>query len=248
MRWEDLIIAPDRTHHLHQNLPAYQNRFDEVQKFHFPGLAPVRDASGAYHIDVMGQAAYAERYRHTWGFYEERAAVQTDEGWLHIRVCGSPLSTERYTWCGNFQQGRCPVRSFDQRYFHLRLDGEPAYTERYWYAGDYRDGWTVIQREDGHHSHIDLQGSLLHGKWFLDLDVFHKGYARACDAQGWHHINVKGLPIYSQRFAAVEPFYNGQARVRDLDGSLLVIDEYGEVVVTLWDALRLRNLDFHLLG
>jgi hypothetical protein len=118
------------------------------------------------------------------------------------------------------------------------LDGKAAYPERYRYAGDYHDGWAVVQREDGRHSHVDIDGKLLHGKWFFDLDVFHKGFARACDAEGWHHVDVRGLPLYSQRFAAVEPFYNGQARVKDIDGSLLVIDERGNSLVTLWDASR----------
>lgn len=27
---------------------------------------------------------------------------------------------------------------------------------------------------------------------FADLDVFHKGYARAKDSSGWFHINVRG--------------------------------------------------------
>ncbi len=75
----------------------------------------------------------------------------------------------------------------------------------------------------------------MHGHWFLDLDVFHKGYARARDTAGWHHIDLQGYPIYARRFAAVEPFYNGQARVEDFDGSLLVIDQEGVMVV------RLRN-------
>ncbi len=123
------------------------------------------------------------------------------------------------------------------------MDGKAAYPEHYRYAGDYRDGWAVVQRENGQHSHVDIDGKLLHGKWFLDLDVFHKGYARARDAGGWHHINLKGFPIYSRRFAAVEPFYNGQARVENVDGSLFVIDETGEIVVKLREscpALRME--------
>jgi hypothetical protein len=47
---------------------------------------------------------------------------------------------------------------------------------------------------------------------------------------------VQGLPLYARRFAAVEPFYNGQARVEDVDGSLLVINEAGDVWVILREA------------
>src|SRR5690242_13291069 len=103
--WNELMVAPDGTHHQAHGLPAYKQRFEAVLKFHAPGLAPVRDASGAYHIDPTGQAAYAARYQRTWGFYEERAAVQTSQGWMHIQVPGAPLYAARYAWCGNFQEG-----------------------------------------------------------------------------------------------------------------------------------------------
>ncbi len=39
-----------------------------------------------------------------------------------------------------------------------------------------------------------------------------------------------------------------QARVRDIDGLLLVIDEHGEIRVTLWDALRLCQRHQPLAG
>jgi hypothetical protein len=235
-RWQDFTIAPDQTHHLQDGSPAYEARFQEVLTFHAPGLAPVRDASGAYHIFPTGRAAYPERYLRTFGFYEERAAVQGHDGWFHIQVPGKPLYNERYAWCGNYQGGRCTVRCFEGLYFHLLLDGHIAYAERYRYAGDYRDGIAVVQRQDGLHTHIDLEGRQVHRRWFLDLDVFHKGCARARDAGGWHHIDVQGLPLYARRFAAVEPFYNGQARVEDVDGSLLVINEAGDVWVILREA------------
>jgi hypothetical protein len=176
---------------------------------------------------------YPQRYLRTFGFYQERAAIQAAEGWLHLQVSGQPLYAERYAWCGNFQEGRCPVRRFDGAYIHVRLDGTLAYRATYRYAGDYRDGMAVVQRENGQHTHIDLQGERMHGIWFLDLDVFHKGYARARDEGGWHHIDAQGHALYQRRFAAIEPFYNGQARVEDVDGSLLVINERGEMLVSL---------------
>lgn len=236
-QWKRLTVAPDETHHLMDNQPAYEARFEKVLKFHSPGLAPVRDASGAYHINPSGQTAYSERYIHTFGFYERRAAVQAKDGWFHIRTSGKSLSTERYAWCGNFQGGRCTVRRFDGLYLHLQLNGKPAYQACYRYAGDYRDGIAVVQGENGLHTHINLFGEPMHGHWLLNLDVFHKGYARACNNEGWHHIDLQGHSIYTRRFAAVEPFYNGQARVEDFDGSLLVIDQNGVMIVRLRNAL-----------
>ena len=232
--WRYSRPAPDGTHHvsIRDGEPLYSARFLEVLKFHAPGLAPVVDASGAYHITGDGKAAYHERHRRTFGFYEGIAAVHSATGWHHIRPDGAPLYRERHAWCGNFQEDRCPVRDAGGDYFHIRTDGAPAYQERYRYAGDFRDGYAVVQNDAGEHTHIDTDG-VLHGRWFRDLDVFHKGHARAADAGGWHHVDMAGRALYHRRFRMAEPFYNGQARVEGHDGSLSVIDEEGREIVRL---------------
>ena len=248
--WREYTASPDGTHHLFEGRPAYDLRFTEVLKFHPPGMAPVIDGSGAYHITADGLPAYGFRYVRTFGFYEGIAAVQTTDGWHHIGTDGAAIYAECHSWCGNFQEGRCPVRDGSGRYFHILPDGRPAYAERYRYAGDFRDGYAVVQDETGRHTHIDPDGRLLHGKWFLDLDVFHKGHARAADADGWHHVDTAGRPLYEARFGNVEPFYNGQARVTGRDGSLSVIGEDGDVVVTLREPARtpLEELSGDMVG
>ena len=128
-QWREYKVSADASHHIHQGRPAYQSRFDEVLKFHEPGLAPVHDASGAYHITPDGLAAYAPRYIRTFGFYEGRAAVHAKDGWFHVLGDGSPLYGERYAWCGNFQEGRCPVRLPGGDYFHIT---------RRWFSGIWR--------------------------------------------------------------------------------------------------------------
>ena len=248
--WRDYSISVDGTHHVCDGMPAYAARFLEVLKFHAPGLAPVLDESGAYHITPEGLPAYNARHVRTFGFYENRAAVHSADGWSHILPDGSPLYPERYAWCGNFQEGRCPVRLPGGRYFHIDENGIPAYSEFHRYAGDFKDGHAVVQWGDGRHSHIDQSGALLHGRWFLDLDVFHKNFARARDDQGWHHIDTLGQPLYGDRYRNVEPFYNGQARVEGIDGSLSVIGETGETLMELRGPLRspLEELSGDMVG
>ena len=238
MTWRDLTVAPAATHHLAAGAPAYAERFDEVLKFHAPGLAPVLRAGAAWHIHPDGRAAYAQRFRRTFGFYEGRAAVIDDNGWHHVLASGEDAYPQRYDFCGNFQDERCTVREHDGAYLHIALTGKPAYAQRWRYAGDFRDGIAVVQAADGLSTHIDCDGGLVHGRWFLDLDVFHKGFARARDESGWMHIDREGQPRYTRRFAAAEPFYNGQARVERCDGGLEVIDESGAAVVELRPALR----------
>lgn len=236
-RWRAARIAPDKTHHTLHGVPMYEARFDEVMKFHAPGLAPVRRGQEAWHVDVRGHAGYERRFVRTFGFYEGAAAVHATDGWHHIRPDGSDLYAARHVWCGNYQEERCPVRGTDGRYHHIDATGQPVYVQRWRYAGDFRDGIAVVQGEDGRSSHIDRRGRLLHGRWFLDLDVFHKGAARARDELGFMHVDEAGLPLYARRFAAVEPFYNGQARVERQDGGLEVIDPHGRTLVELRSAL-----------
>lgn len=234
MSWRDLAVAPDRSHHItREGSPAYVERFDEVLKFHPPGLAPVLRGARAWHIQPDGAPAYARRFARTFGFYEGLAAVIGEDGWHHIAPDGADAYPRRHAWCGNFQGGRCAVREPDGAYLHIDAEGRPAYPERWRYAGDYRDGVAVVQAADGRSTHIDLEGEELHGRWFIDLDVFHKGYARARDEAGWTHVDMRGEPACTRRFAAVEPFYNGQARVERFDGALEVIDESGAPVVEL---------------
>lgn len=233
MNWADLVVSPCGSHHLWGNTPAYSERFDEVLKFHSPGLAPVRCAGLAWHIQADGRPAYVSRFNRTFGFYEGLAAVVADEGSFHIKPDGESAYSERYDWCGNFQGGRCPVRTSDGFYLHITQDGRPAYTERWRYVGDFRDGVAVVQSDDGRSTHINMHGVKVHDVWFDDLDVFHKGFARAKDTRGWMHIDTHGQPIYERRFASVEPFYNGQSRVETPYGGLEVIDERGLTVATL---------------
>ena len=238
MTWRDASVAPSGTHHVRDGTPLYSKRFDGVLKFHEPGLAAVRRGGDAWHIRTDGVAAYARRFRRTFGFYEGRAAASDPDGWRHIRPDGTDLHAERFAWCGNFQGGRCAVREFGGSYLHLTTEGVPAYDARWRYAGDFRDRLAVVQSDDGRSTHIDPYGELVHRGWFLDLDVFHKGCARARDEDGWMHVDIAGRPLYRRRFTAVEPFYNGQARVERFDGGLEVIDETGVRVVELRSALR----------
>jgi len=234
MGWRGLQIAACGTHHLDASRrPAYAARFEEVLKFHEPGLAPVRLGGLAWHVRSDGTAAYPRRFVRTFGFYEGLAAVVAADGWHHVTTEGNETYLRRHAWAGNFQYGRCPVRDFGGAYFHITPTGDDAYAQRWRYAGDYRDGIAVVQEEDGYSSHIGLDGSLVHGQWFVDLDVFHKGFARARDEDGWTHIDMHGRPGYARRFQAVEPFYNGQARVERFDGALEVIDQAGMRILEL---------------
>ncbi|MGK2864922.1 MAG: methyltransferase, partial [Chitinophagaceae bacterium] len=136
----------------------------------------------------------------------------------------------RYSWCGNYQHGFCVVKDSSHQYFHIAKNGNRIYQNTYAYAGDYRDGIAVVQNHDGFYGHIDSTGEFIHQQWFMDLDTFHKGYARAKDAKGWFHIDRQGNSLYTSRYVMIEPFYNGLARVENTSGEIIRINEEGEII------------------
>jgi hypothetical protein len=212
--------------------PLYEAQFDEVLAFYKVGkrwVAPAKRGAEAFHIDSNGRPIYSQRFQRCFGFYHDLAAVIDEDGWYHIDQDGSALYPERYDFAGNYQENFCVVMDADGHYFHLNSIGKAAYDSRWRYCGDFRDGIAVVQVDNGLSTHIDAGGAFLHNNWFSDLDVYHKGYARAKTRQGWCHVDKHGKSIYLERYLSVEPFYNGVARCERHDGALLVIDESGGV-------------------
>ncbi|MGC9777817.1 MAG: methyltransferase [Candidatus Heimdallarchaeota archaeon] len=228
-------ISQDNTHHIFNNKPLYAKRFQHVLKFHKPGLAPVLDDSGAYHINIKGEATYDSRFIKTFGFYFEKAAVITNKGWGHIDTSGELFYKTYYDWAGNYQDDVCTVRDKSGHYFHIDKHGKKLYSEEMLYAGDYRDGVAVVRKKNCSCTHINKKGELIHGKYFIDLDIYHKRFARARDNSGWFHIDLKGEPVYNKRFSMVEPFYNDFAIVEDFDMNKIIINENGEVVHQIYN-------------
>jgi len=229
----DRIIAA-QTHHTYLDMqPLYELRFDNVLAYHDVNgrlIAPVSKTGLAWHIDINGNEIYKHRFHRTFGFYCGLAAVEIDDEWFHINIKGVPFYEERYSFTGNFQEDICVVCDQNGSYFHIDILNRPLYKVRWQYCGDFREEVAVVQAQNGLSTHIDKHGKLIHHNWYYDLDVFHKGYARAKDSKGWHHINLLGEQIYPQRYYSIEPFYNGFSRCETHDGSLLIIDEHGNIV------------------
>ncbi len=233
MNWQQLKTAADGTHFLMDGAPVFNKKFIEVLKFHAPGLAPVTDESGSYHIDTFGNALYPERYARTFGFYDSRAAVIQGGDWFHLTQNGAKAYSNSYTWTGNFQENLCTVRDKHNNYFHIDLDGNNVYPQHFLYCGDFKDGFACAKSTDGLFRHIDKKGRLINSKSFLDLGIFHKNFATAKDENGWHHIDKNGNALYSSRFLTLEPFYNGFALATQFNNTKIIIDEFGTTVLEL---------------
>ncbi len=233
MTWQDIKVSADSKQFLFEGKPVFEKKFIEVLKFHPPGLAPVKDETGAYHIDGSGNSLYSERYSRTFGYYCNRATVFKDGSWHHLTEQGQRAYADSFSWTGNYQENLCPVRDRNNSYFHIDLTGNRIYSENYIYCGDFKDGYACVRASNGFYRHIDIKGASLNGKEFIDLGIFHKNFATAKDGGGWFHIDKRGEAIYSDRFSSIEPFYNGLALVETFNGRKQIIDEAGSLVLKL---------------
>lgn len=233
MNWQHIKVSSDRTHFLYEGKMIFGKHFKEVLKFHSPGLAPVLDDSGAYHIDDSGAALYSKRYERTFGYYCNRSSVIYESDWFHIDEKGKRVYPDSYAWTGNYQENLCTVRDIKSQYFHIDLNGNRVYTENYVYAGDYKDGIACVKLKNGLFKHIDAEGRPINDKLFTDLGIFHKNFATARDNQGWFHIDKSGNELYEERYLMIEPFYNGFALVTQFDYYKRIIDEGGNLIVKI---------------
>lgn len=232
MNWQEIKASADNTHFLYNGKQIFGRQFIEVLKFHSPGLAPVKDKSGSYHIDHSGNQLYTDRFTRTFGFYCNRAAVVQADKWFHLTEKGERVYSNSFSWTGNFQENICSVRD-GNNYFHIDLDGNRIYADNFIYCGDFKDGYACVKTAKGFHRHIDVKGKFLNDKAYLDLGIFHKNFATAMDKDGWFHIDKDGNEIYRQRFLAVEPFYNGFALVTQFDKNKIIIDEQGQKIISV---------------
>ena len=253
LKQEDLLkfikISPCHKFHTVHKQPFYKAKFMYVEKFHEPGLAPVNDKTGAYHINFKGEPVYTERFIKTHGFYCDKAAVEDKLGCYHIDVNGTKVYKQSYEWVGNYQEEVCVVRR-SNKFYHIDLYGKKLYQEEYDYVGDFKDAIAVIYK-NGQATHINQEGSFIHNRWYKQLGIFHKGFATAEDKNGWFHINFSGDPIYNQRYKMVEPFYNGLARVEEFEGKIKQIDINGNTIHDIHipsEEFKMHRISANLVG
>lgn len=233
MNWQDIQVSADNTHFLFDGKQIFGKQFIEVLKFHLPGLAPVKDESGSFHIDSLGNQLYSDRFTRTFGFYCNRATAVKNESWLHLTDKGERAYSISFSWTGNFQENLCTVRDSDNNYFHINLNGNRIYKDNFLYTGDYKDGIACVKTASSFYKHIDTKGNFINDKVFLDLGVFHKNFATAKDKDGWFHIGKYGNEIYRQRYQTIEPFYNGFALVTQFDNNKIIVDECGNKIISI---------------
>lgn len=161
MDFDDLIISPDGTHHLYEGTPIYERRFQRVGPFRFPGLAAVRDGSGAYHINFLGEPAYPGRYTWTGNFSEGVAPVRNADGrYRFIDEEGKPIAFETYLYATEFSEGSAVIYHEARGATHITTAGELLYGDWYYDARPFSGGRAQVRDEKGW-LYISPDGSIL---------------------------------------------------------------------------------------
>lgn len=161
MDFDDLIISPDGTHHLYEGRPIYERHFQSVGPFRFPGLAAVRDDTGAYHINFLGEPAYNERYAWTGNFSEGVAPVRNADGrYLFIDEEGKPIAFETYLYATGFSEGSAVVYHETLGATHITTAGELLYGDWYYDARPFAGGKAYV-RDDAGWLFVSPDGSAL---------------------------------------------------------------------------------------
>ena len=197
--WHELTVAPSARITCAGGAPAVRGAIRRGADLPRAGTgARSRWPSGLAHRCRRRSRPMRDRFQRTFGFYEDLAAVVGDDGRFHILPSGESAYPDRYAWCGNFQERRCTVRDRERSLLpHQPRQGRPHTPSAGAMPGDFRYGVAVVQAEDGRSTHISPDGRLLHGRWFVDLDVFHKGFARARDEQAGCTSTAKATPATS---------------------------------------------------
>ena len=238
--WQLARVSPDGTHHCVDECPLYEKRFFACCLFMRQGWR--RCMTGMPPIILMPVEIALIRmflltllaFMKIWRRCKPKKVVfisRRMEPRLMIRVmCGAEIS-----------KADSPLFSPIADIFIFSPDGQALYMDGFLYAGDFRERRAVVRLRDGLCTHIGEDGAYTHSMRYYDLDVYHKGFARARDERGWTHIDGDGMPLYDRRFAMAEPFYNGRALAETADGEIVTIDSCGRNIDTVLNSPRIKG-------
>lgn len=212
------LPSADKTHHVFDGSPIYEARFSEVREFRFPGLAAVRDESGAYHIDFFGRPLYAERYEKVGDFSDSTAWVKTADGFIYIDENGSRINAETYAYASDFAEKTAAVYHAVCGATHITTAGEMLYNDWYYDVRPFENGKALV-RNDAGWQYINRGGEHL-GPAEAPADDLPKGSVRI-ELRKNRIAELLSRQQYDSailllRHAEREPFYRGEPGVGKL--------------------------------
>lgn len=210
--------SADKTHHVFDDSPIYDARFTEVREYRFPGVAAVRDKSGAYHIDFFGHPLYDERYEEVGDFSDSTAWVKDSSGYCYIDENGSRINAETYTYASDFADRTAAVYHAVCGATHITTAGEMLYNDWYYDVCPFTGEEALVRDEEGWHI-INKGGEIL-SPAPAPKDSYPKGTVRIASRKNqiaeMLSAETYDAAVLLLRHAEREPFYRGEPGVGKL--------------------------------
>lgn len=156
-------VSSDKTHHVFDGMPIYNKRFKSVREYKFPGIAAVKDDSGAYHIDLFGNPLYPQRYEYAGDFICETAAVKDFSGrYYYIHTDGKQVGFDKYLWASDFNEEDGTAVIYHEKFgaAHITNSCELLYGDYYYDARPFSGGRAKIRDELGW-KYVDHSGRII---------------------------------------------------------------------------------------
>lgn len=173
---------------------------------------------GTHHL-VVGQPAYAERFREVLKFHAPGLApVLGADGATHIHPDGRAAYSHRFLRTFGFYEGVAAVETADG-WVHITPDGAPLYPQRHAWCGNFQQGRCPVRMQDGRYHHITTVGDAAYAQRWRYAGDFRDGVAVVQRDDGLHtHIDLDGRPLHDLWFDDLDVFHKRFARARDRAG------------------------------
>ncbi|WP_179290397.1 WG repeat-containing protein [Shouchella clausii] len=183
--------------------------YDGAEPFQKNGFAIVTLNEKQGLINQFGRFAVKPVYKSIQPFSEERAIIQTKDGFKMIDEEGHVRTKKTYAYMAPMKHGRALFQT-NGRYGFLNSDGEEVIAARYLFAFDFDEGKAVVQTKTAEFQLIDENGHVLHTYPYADVGSLSEGRIAFKQGDLYGYLDEAGNvvipPKYGMAFAYEDGF------------------------------------------
>ena len=114
-----------------------------------------------YHIDLLGNESYVERYTYVGDYKDGIACVRLYNGhFVHIDLEGNYINNKQFIDLGVFHKNFATARDLEG-WFHINKKGEALYNERYLLIEPFYNGFAIVTTFEYKKKIINEKGELV---------------------------------------------------------------------------------------
>lgn len=222
-------------------------QYERIAEGFSEGFAAVRKTGGKWtYIDKTGKTAFTAPYDEVHEFKNGMAVVWKKKGAAYvggfIDAKGKEIVKPQYPMVNVFSEGFAPVMQSGKWGF-IDKKGKVVVKPQFDGAAPFSEGLAMVLQK-GKYGYIDKTGKMVVKAQYTGGQAFSEGRAAvkiggtATDRSGkWGYIGVTGQLVIPAQFsdegAEIGSFREGAAFVQRQDGSKVLLDRFGKVLVDL---------------